>query len=220
MSLRERDVHVTSPCPIDLDETGMRQKGDRWHCGHCSKTVHVLSSMTESDARRFLTEHAGQDVCVSYAMSAKGEIRFRPDPVVPVASLVRRPKLAAAAAIGLGVALAACAPHENPRVGAAPIVETAQPTTTLPTIPDVHPPVLEKVVAGGMRPAPIVAPDDVQVDGGMRPMPLPEPKDVQVEGGLKVPTVANDEPCDPPKTIDAPHPPMTRGGVRAMPPER
>lgn len=213
MSLRERDVHVTSPCPIDLDETGMRGKGDRWHCGHCSKTVHVLSSMTESEARRFLTDHAGQDVCVSYAMSAKGEIRFRPDPVVPVASLVRRPKLAAAAVIGLGVALAACAPHENPRVEAPPIVQT----TTLPTIPVVQPPV-DVQVAGGMRPMPVALPDDVQVDGGMRPMPPPEPKDVQVEGGLKVPTVAKDEPCDPPKTIDAPHPPMTRGGLRAVPP--
>lgn len=218
MSLRERDVHVTSPCPIDLDETGMRGAGGRWHCGHCSKTVHVLSTMTESEARRFLTEHAGQDVCVSYAMSTKGEIRFRPEPVVPVASLVRRPKVAAAAVIGLGVALAACAPHENPRVEAPPIVETTQQLTTLPTIPVVNPPVVQ--VAGGLRPMPVVEPDDVQVDGGMRPMPLPEPKDVQVEGGLKVPTLANDEPCDPPKTIAAEHRPMTRGGLRAIAPTR
>lgn len=215
MSLRERDVHVTSPCPIDLDATGMRGQGDRWHCGQCKKTVHVLSSMTESEARRFLTAHAGEDVCVSYAMSPKGEIRFRPEPVVPVASLVRRPKLAAAAVIGLGVALAACAPHENPRVEAPPIVETTPQITTLPTISPPTPPVVQ--VAGGIRPMPVVEPDDVQVDGGMRAPPLPEPKDVQVEGGLKV---AKDEPCDPPKTIEAAHPPMTRGGLRPIAPTR
>jgi hypothetical protein len=202
MALSEQQVHVTSPCPIDLDETGMRGQGARWRCEHCSKTVHVLSSMTESEARRFLTAHAGQDVCVSYAMSPAGEIRFRPEPVVPVSSLVR-PRLAVAAAIGFGVALAACAPHDNPRVEPPPVVETV-----------VQPPV---AIAGGIRPAAI---EDIQVDGGMRPMPIVEPpRDVVVEGGIKpvAPTVAKSEPCDPPKIVEE-HPPMRRGGVRAHAP--
>lgn len=202
MSLRARDVHVTSPCPIDLDATGMRGGGDRWHCTHCSKTVYVLSTMTESQARGFLAAHAGQDVCVSYAMSKEGEIRFRPEPVVPVASLVR-PRRLAAAAIGLSAAMAACAPHDNPRVETATVVETNGVPAPVPVIP-----VAQKH-----------APDDVQVDGGIGRMPPPPPPDVvHVAGGISVP---KDEPCDPPKLEPTQQPrqptqqpTMVRGGLR------
>jgi hypothetical protein len=212
MSLREPDIHVTSPCPIDLDETGMRGKGDAWHCGHCSKTVHVLSSMTETQARTLLATHAGQDICVSYSMSRAGEIRFRPEPVVPISALSRRPRIAAAAAFGLSAAMAACAPHENPRVQPAPVVDVVTPgNPALPMIPvqryqppqPIEPDVI--AVAGGMMapplPVPEVEPTDVQVDGGMRaPMPKPEPK----------PEPSLDAPCDPPSdTVNV------RGGRRA-----
>ncbi|MBC8068736.1 MAG: hypothetical protein IAG13_10415 [Deltaproteobacteria bacterium] len=206
MSLREPDIHVTSPCPIDLDETGMRGTGAAWHCGHCSKTVHVLSSMTETQARTFLTAHAGQDICVSYSMSREGEIRFRPAPVVPLSALSRRPRIAAAAAIGLSVAMAACAPHENPRIEPAPVADVATPgNPTLPMIP----------VQRYQPPQPI-EPEVIAVAGGLMAEPPPpeiEP-DLQIEGGMRVPerqpTVQRDAPCDPPsKTVNV------RGGRRA-----
>jgi hypothetical protein len=205
MSLREPDIHVTSPCPIDLDETGMRGKGDAWHCGHCSKTVHVLSSMTETQARTLLATHAGQDICVSYSMSRAGEIRFRPEPVVPISALSRRPRIAAAAVFGLSAAMAACAPHENPRVDVPPIVDVATPgNPTLPMIP-----------VQRYQPQPI-EPEVIAVAGGMMAVPLPapepEPTDVQVDGGIRAPVreATLDAPCDPPRaTIDV------RGGRRA-----
>jgi hypothetical protein len=176
MALDARDFHVTSPCPIDLDETRMRGTGDAWHCGHCSKTVHVLSSMTETQARTLLAAHAGQDICVSYSMSRAGEIRFRPEPVVPISALSRRPRIAAAAALGLSAAMAACAPHENPRILPPPFVDVATPGNL--TIP-----------VQRYQPPPPIEPDVIAVDGGMRvpPMPVPQPTDVQASGGLRAP---------------------------------
>jgi hypothetical protein len=191
MPIAPEQVQISSPCPVDLDETGLRGKGKSWHCGHCDKAVHVLSQMTESDARAFLRDNAGQDVCVSYAIKPDGEIRFRPEAtIVPITSLVRRP--ARIAAVGLGLALAACTPHDNPE---------ALPRATL------H---METVPTPVVRPQlPIVAPTvapDIQVDGGMR-----VPQDIQVEGGMRPRPIA-DEPCDPPKPVSKPAAPVTKRG--------
>lgn len=191
--LRAQDVEVTSPCPIDLDETGIRGKGDSWHCRHCDKTVHVLSAMTEREAKALLAASEGQKICVSYRMSPEGEIRFRPEPappVVPITALRRRP--AAVAAAALGVALAACAPHENPKVAPGrPDVLHQVPAVSKPA-PD--------VIAEGEIAVPEI---DVQVDGGMRaPTRAPTaPADQQIEGGMRPRPIA--EPCDPPKPIPA-----------------
>lgn len=190
MPLRAADVEIERPCPVDLDETGLRGTGRNWHCGHCSKTVHVLSTMTESEARTFLREHAGEDLCVSYAISPAGEVRFRPEPIVPLSSLSRTRRVAAAA--GLGLALAACAPHDNPEVRVSSQDLVHVPTPSTPTIPT--------QVAAPEPPASPPRVADLQVDGGMRA------PDLQVEGGMKV----RDEPCDPPQ---APLP--KRGGIRA-----
>lgn len=178
MPIAPDQVQISSPCPVDLDETGLRGEGKSWHCGHCSKSVHVLSQMTETDARAFLRDHAGEDICVSYAIKPDGQIRFRPEPaIVPITSLVRR-RPATLAAVGLGLALAACTPHDNPE---------ALPRATLhmETVPTVVRPPVQPV-------APVVA-EDIQVDGGMR-----VPSDVQVEGGMR-PRPVVDEPCDDPK---------------------
>ena len=185
MAIAPRDVEISSPCPVDLDETGLRGTGKSWHCGHCDKAVHVLSTMTERDARTFLREHAGEDICVSYAIKPDGEVRFRPEPtIVPITSLMRRPARVAAAArvaavgasLGLGLALAACAPHDNP--GALP-----RATMHMETVP----------TAVVRPPQPVVAPD-IMVDGGMR-----VPDDIQVEGRMRPNPVVAAEPCDPPK---------------------
>jgi hypothetical protein len=181
MALRPTEVEIVSPCPVDLDETGLRGAGRSWHCGHCSKTVHVLSTMTESEARTFLREHAGEDLCVSYAISPAGEVRFRPEPsasIVPVGALGRRTRRLAAA--GLGVALAACAPHDNPEVRAVAHEVIAAPTPSGPTIP------AQREPTAPARPLPT----DEIVDGMMRR------PDVQIEGGIRA--APAEEPCDPP----------------------
>ena len=106
---------ITGPCPIDLDAIGFDRSQPRSHCSHCDKSVHILSNMTERDAKAFLKEHAGQKLCVSYARDARGRVRFKPEvnaPVVPLARLRRR-RPATAAGLGLAAALAACTPH-NP----------------------------------------------------------------------------------------------------------
>lgn len=208
--LRGQDVTVTSPCPVDLDETGLRGRGDAWHCGHCSKTVHVLSEMTESDARALLAANEGKKICVSYRMSPEGEIRFKPAPaVVPVTALRRRPAAIAAAAIG--VALAACAPHDNPRIdaGSPAMLHHAQPTQTSRILPQAP-----EIVADGE----IEVPRDVQIDGGIGRVAPPAPvvtppRDVQVEGGMRPRVLpASDEPCDSPKPKAAPMEMHVRGG--------
>lgn len=210
--LRGQDVTVTSPCPVDLDETGLRGKGDAWHCGHCSKTVHVLSEMTESEARSLLAKSEGQKICVSYRMSPQGEIRFKSDaapPVVPISALRRRP--AAIAAVAMGVALAACAPHDNPRVeGQHPAmmhrVQPLQQTKVEPLGPDI-------VADGGL-----VVPRDVQVDGDVgfvkAPPVVEPPRDTMIEGGIgpRIVAPATDEPCEKPKPTTAPMEMNVRGG--------
>lgn len=189
MAVDPRTVEIQSPCPVDLDAAGIRGAGRSWHCGHCDKAVHVLSQMTEREAEAFLRDHAGQDVCVSYAMSPSGEIRFRPEPVpalVPLTSLARR-RSPRVAAIGVGLALAACAPHDNPRAIPAPVEQLEHRPTpvVIPTAP----------------PAPMEH-DDIMVDGGMR---VPDPV---VEGRIRPPEpVVEAEPCD------APAPPMIKRGT-------
>src|SRR6188472_3887717 len=116
MAVQQDDVRIQTPCPTQLDPARAANGVRSWHCGHCDKAVHVLSNMTESEARTFMADNAGKDICVTYAVRKDGTIRFAPEaapvvapivPLVPVASLARR-RHAAAAAVGLGLALAAC----------------------------------------------------------------------------------------------------------------
>ena len=226
MNVRARDVEIRRPCPVRLDPARAEGGVRSWYCGHCEKSVHVLSNMTESEARTFMAERAGQDLCVTYAVRRDGSIRFAPEPaqarapeLVPARALLRRRN--AAAAVGLGLALAACAPHDNPQVESG--MRIADPPVHVrdarPTIPD-----------ASAR----IEPDEVLVDGdvGMRepppPPPPPVPEDLvdgQVALELPPPPPAGgitaaplpaddeiaDEPCDAPA-----RPPvkMRRGGVR------
>lgn len=199
MAVQPRDVEIRRPCPVELDPARTRSGARSWHCDHCDKAVHVLSNMTEREARALLAERDGQDLCVTYAVKKDGTIRFRAEApaIVPVAALARRRPALAAAAIGLGVALAACAPHERERVDAPDIsaIDTAD-TPRLPVVP----------IAPPLSP---IMPDDVVVDGGIEAFDeIPEP------GGIKAKAIP-DEPCDPPKPIDkAPKRSTTiRGGL-------
>ncbi len=103
---------ITGPCPIDLDAIGYDRGSNVSHCTHCDKSVHNLSTMTETDARAFLREHAGEKLCVTYARDKDGVVQFKRDTpqIVPLTRLTRR-SAAAAAGLGLAAALAACTPH-------------------------------------------------------------------------------------------------------------
>lgn len=200
MAVREDQVRIQKPCPVQLDPARAANGVRSWHCGHCDKAVHVLSNMTESEARQFMADSAGKDVCVTYAVRKDGSIRFAAEPVVapvvplvPATSLVRR-RHAAAAAVGLGLALAACAPHENPKIDRpTPVaVDTPIVNPTPPVVP--------------VQPVPVVEPDEVMVDGEMAPIePVARPA-----GGIRAMPIP-DEPCDPPKTTG-----MKRGKMKRI----
>jgi hypothetical protein len=197
MAVSRENVRIQRPCPVQLDPARAANGVRSWHCGHCDKAVHVLSNMTETEARGFMADNAGKDVCVTYAVRKDGSIRFAPEPapaLVPAAALSRRRPAAAAAAVGLGLALAACAPHENPKIDRPSVTVTDTPVAT-PT-----PPVVPT------QPVPPVEPEEVMVDGEMAWEPPPRPA-----GGITAMPIP-DEPCDPPK---ADRPTMKRGGLKA-----
>ena len=103
--MRADDIRIPEPCHEDWGRMLPEERG--WHCRLCSKHVHDLSAMTETQVRALM--RSGQDICVAYDVTNAGEIVFQPEPIVPIARLVRRPVGAAAA--GLALALAACTPH-------------------------------------------------------------------------------------------------------------
>ncbi|MBX7078618.1 MAG: hypothetical protein K1X88_05455 [Nannocystaceae bacterium] len=185
MALSQDDVAIRRPCPVDLPET-FRGGANERHCAHCDKAVHLLSSRTESEAREFLQQHKGEDICVTYLVDDQGKILFqRERDVVPLRALSRR-RIPAVAAAGLALAMAACAPHDNPRVETTPTVvvspETKTPPTTSPQIPDEpcdtkrpDPPVM---MAGAIAPEPppvtkIEPPVTHMKAGGVRALPPP-----------------------------------------------
>ena len=198
MAVRQDDVRIEKPCPVQLDPARAASGVRSWHCGHCDKAVHVLSNMTEPEARAFMIENTGKDICVTYAARKDGTIRFAPEAVpvvaptlVPIAALHRRraPSIAATATVGLALALAACAPHDNANIQRSSISVTDTPIST-PTVP----------VVPTQPVAPVVEPDEQLVDGMMAftPPPPPEPPPVAKAGWLRAMPIA-DEPCDAPK---------------------
>lgn len=218
MTIRPKQVAIQSPCPVDLDPNRHRGGRRSFHCGHCDKGVHILSNMTEAEARSLLKEKAGQDICVSYAIKPDGKVRFlEPAPkvepsLVPITALTsRRRAVAAVAAVGLSAALAACAPHDNPKVQAdeVGVQSPSAKTNPEPSIPDAQPREEDVMVDGGLKAEP-----DIAVAGGIRP-----PPDDLVDGGIEA--VPLDEPCETEKPATAQpskHPDKhRRGGMRARP---
>ncbi len=209
MAVKQEHVTIERPCPTTLDPARAAGGVRSWYCDHCEKSVHVLSNMTEPEARAFLAANEGNDICVSYSVQADGTIHFKaptppPPMIVPVESLARRRP--AAAAIGLAAALAACTPHDNDRVIKPSVVVAEAPIRqgAPPVVPDV-------MVDGGLRAMPLPEPIPVTA-GGIRPVPVPEP--IQMKPGemraVRVPEPIADEPCEP---THAPR----RGGIRARP---
>jgi hypothetical protein len=174
MSVEAGQIPITSPCPITLDRGGVTPEDRSMFCDHCVKDVHLVSKMTEHEARAFMQDHAGEDICVSYVIRSDGRIRFRPEPeLVPVHALVRQPqRLAMVASVGAAALLAACTAHSDPErihVDAAPTeqrVEQVEPT--IPSMPSEPPP--------GVEPCDPLDVGDLQVGGGLRAQPIPQPK--------------------------------------------
>ncbi|MBK8235447.1 MAG: hypothetical protein IPK74_07840 [Deltaproteobacteria bacterium] len=170
MAVHQDQVPIQRPCPVDLPESFRAGARER-HCDHCNKRVHLLSSLTEREAQAFLAAAADQDVCVTYLVGADGRIAFQPEPtIVPVSSLSRR-RASAVAVASLGVALAACAPHERPRIDD---VEPALTQSVGPRIPDAAEPTTDEPCAGEK---PTVVPEHTMMAGGLiaEPPPVPEP---------------------------------------------
>ncbi|MBC8071497.1 MAG: hypothetical protein IAG13_24430, partial [Deltaproteobacteria bacterium] len=90
---------IADPCHEDWEAMAPEAQGR--FCGKCTKSVHDLSSMEESEARALLRARADTRICVRYEHDGSGAIRFR------------RPAVLATALAG--VAIAACAPHEPAR---------------------------------------------------------------------------------------------------------
>lgn len=109
-------VPIERPCPVDLDPALSDGSRRAWHCGHCDQKVHVLSSMTEDEAREFMAANDGKKICVTYMERADGSIQFRQPPPPPPPRLVPVSALSSrriALGLGLSAALAACTPTER-----------------------------------------------------------------------------------------------------------
>lgn len=57
---------IDQPCPLGIDE----QKRINGYCGHCSKAVHSLNAMSESE-RLTLLRNADGPICVSYRVKVR-----------------------------------------------------------------------------------------------------------------------------------------------------
>lgn len=130
--MHPREIEIPEPCSEDWDSMTPGERGR--FCASCQKTVHDLSSMTEAEAREVLKQ---EDVCVTFELGSGGLVRFERERVVPASRLTRRLPIAAAA--GLSLALAACAPHgEGPSLDGT---EHERPSLLeySPAIPDAEP---------------------------------------------------------------------------------
>ena len=208
MSVKAEQLEITSPCPITLDRSAIGARDKAMFCAHCTKDVHLLSQMTEPEARALMKTQAGRDICVSYAIRDDGSIRFREEPsLVPVTALLsRRPspapvsakvdaprrRMSLVASIGASMLLAACTPHGEPEpevlVGNVQ-VQVEEPIELHEDTPCDDP----MPVAGGLRAEPLPEPELVpepeqMVDGGLKAQPLPEPPAAKISprrGGLR-----------------------------------
>jgi hypothetical protein len=69
-----RALPIVRPCHQSFDS--MAGERDTRHCSTCDKHVFDLSSRTEADATALLSAHEGERLCVRYAVTPRGDIRF------------------------------------------------------------------------------------------------------------------------------------------------
>jgi hypothetical protein len=73
--MRSARLRILDPCHEDYD--AMHGSGATRFCTSCRKHVTNLSELTEVEARAFLDAHAGEPVCVRYAVRGDGEVVHR-----------------------------------------------------------------------------------------------------------------------------------------------
>lgn len=199
--MHRKNVHIAEPCDASWNE--MTGDETRRFCDHCTKHVHNLSEMPRSEATQLIS--SGQNLCVRYAHTPSGRIRFKTRVVpatAPMAQLIGARTLTAAA---MSVAvLAGCD---------WPLAEL-----------NAEEPLEEPILAGGIEP---IFDDQIMEMGEMaeetpcegsaaseasglttvRPGP---PTDFMVQGEMPMPedfdttttTTTDDAPCDPKKGDD------------------
>jgi hypothetical protein len=82
----------------------MQPRGTARLCASCDRLVHDLSALSEGEARALLQKPPAEGLCVRYLHDAYGNIWFagdRPDPVIPIARLIRSRASRAVAASAL-----------------------------------------------------------------------------------------------------------------------
>ena len=109
--MKRKELHIAEPCAADWD--GMTGDDRKRYCLQCTKHVHNVSELTETEAKELLTEN--DNLGVQYAFNREGEILFSdtPDPTWRLFRQVEGLKrLVAAAAIAMPLALGAgCDPN-------------------------------------------------------------------------------------------------------------
>ena len=119
-----RDIAVEIPKPCSADWDAMEPEARSRFCAECRTRVHDLSSMTETEAERFLGDNAErEDLCVSYLENADGAIVFAQPRIIPARALLRRLPVAA----GFAAAMAACTPAAELCEDEAPAAVAAEP---------------------------------------------------------------------------------------------
>ena len=173
LAMKRFSLPIAEPCEADWEAMSPTEAGK--FCQQCVKQVYDVSAMTRRAAEAFLADKAGSRICVRYRCDSAGNIRFAPE----------RPVAAAAAATGvvLAMALAACTPHENPRVEQDQqldrIEEVEEPWEVMggvEAVPHEPEPVDEITVKGEV---PIEEPQGGFMGALRGPEPEPEPEEVE-----------------------------------------
>jgi len=195
VAFHRRQLPILDPCHDFVPAPGSADEGG--FCDRCQKHVHDVSTMRESELRRFLAAHAGTRVCVSYRADAQGRLQLHPEPAAATGP--------AALALGaLALLLAACAGHavelDAPGTGCRDAegyevscpVEWSDPSML--STPELADPIASREVEAdgdpvqppGSEPAPAGAQDLEPLGDSMRP-----PPDVSFEDPAATPSDAS-----------------------------
>lgn len=203
--MRRLHLPIQDPCHENWD--AMSLEGDaRRFCGVCTKQVHDLSALTETQARAVLAEESAKGrVCVRYKADGDGNIKFKPETVT--ASTLWRHTLAAA---GMTLALlTGCTDSAPDRVlsdrceydAGLFSFTAARGQGTCPAVEPVIEPEPEYQVVGQIMAEPPVTPEPelVPTMGEAPAIEKPRmgkpalPPEIERMGDVEP------EPCDPPK---------------------
>jgi hypothetical protein len=70
-----KPVTTPSTCPLKWGTVDNDQ--EKWFCEHCQHHVHNLSSMTHSEAKRFMKPSSSERLCISFLQDEQGRAIFK-----------------------------------------------------------------------------------------------------------------------------------------------